>query len=99
MTAASTATTASPTPPGRKAALILGAMSIPPRNEYPRRTPTCSVKGDVAACGGFDHMGNLIRAQFRIVTKEDRSVALAPICPNAKHPDRATSVFLLGVSW
>lgn len=79
----------------------------PSSNEYVAPVPSViggsqserSVKGDVAACEEFDHMGNLIRAQFRIVTKEDRSVALAPICPNAKHPDRATSVFLLGVSW
>jgi hypothetical protein len=68
-------------------------MPIPPRNEYPQRTPTCSVKGQVATCEEFDHMGNLIRARFKIVTSADRSVTLAPICPSAKHPNRAGSAF------
>jgi hypothetical protein len=78
---------------GQEAALILGGMPIPPRNEYPQRTPTCSVKGDVATCEEFDHMGNLIRAQFKIVTREGRSNTLEPICPSAKHPNRSGSVF------
>lgn len=82
-----------PDTPGAKAALILGAMPIPPRNEYPQRTPTCSVKGEIATCEEFDHMGNLIRARFKIVTRRDRSDTLAPICRSATHPSRPTSVF------
>jgi hypothetical protein len=70
-------------------------MPIPRRNEYPQRAPTCSVNGRVATCEEFDHLGNLIRAQFKIETKQDGSVILAPICPTAKHPNIAGSVYCL----
>jgi hypothetical protein len=76
-----------------KVALILGGMPVPPRNSRPLANIKCSVRGSVADCQGFDATGRLIRAKFRIVSPDGRPESLAPICPSAKHPDRATSVF------